>query len=142
MKAKKYSSGKEVSKRNEHLIKEDGGRYARQMSYKAARSVGINLTQAKKRLRSRPREPRKRSGGPWGSWVLAKGRKIFPRICGYTCGVKNERAGFCRCIRMGGYYQQDGSSSRRSPSNLPSFAPITDPIDNIHLDCLRGLDYC
>lgn len=50
MKAKKYSSGKEVSKKNEHLIKEDGSRYARQMSYKSALSLGINLTQAKKRL--------------------------------------------------------------------------------------------
>jgi hypothetical protein len=50
LKAKKYFSGKQVSKRNEHLVMEDGGRYARQMSYKAALSVGINLTQAKKRL--------------------------------------------------------------------------------------------
>ena len=50
MKAKKYVSGKEVSKRNEHIIKEDGGRYARQMSYKSPPSVGISLTQAKKRL--------------------------------------------------------------------------------------------
>lgn len=49
MKAKKYFSGKGVSKRNEHL-KEDGGRYARQMSYKAPPSVGINLAQAKRRL--------------------------------------------------------------------------------------------
>jgi hypothetical protein len=49
MKATKYVSGKEVSKRNKHLIKEDGGRYAHQMSYKAPR-VGISLAQAKKRL--------------------------------------------------------------------------------------------
>ena len=137
MKAKKYSySGKEVSKRNEHLIKENPGRYARQMSYKAPLSVGINLAQAKKRLSKPAKRTAKRSAGPWGSWVLAKGRKIFPRICGYTCNVKNERAGFCGCIRVGGYYQQDGSSSRRSPSNLPSFAPITDLFDNIHMDRL------
>jgi hypothetical protein len=50
MRAKKYVSGKGVSKRDEHLIKEDGGRYARQMSHKAPLSVGFNLAQAKKRL--------------------------------------------------------------------------------------------
>ena len=50
MKVKKYLSDKRVSEGMEPKVKEDGGRYARQMSYKAALSVGINLTQAKKRL--------------------------------------------------------------------------------------------
>jgi hypothetical protein len=46
MKAKKYVPGKGASKR----IKENGGRYARQIPYRAPRSVGISLAQAKKRL--------------------------------------------------------------------------------------------
>jgi hypothetical protein len=50
MKAKKYVSGKGASKTNKHLVKEDDGRYARQMSHKAPLSVGFNLAQAKKRL--------------------------------------------------------------------------------------------
>jgi hypothetical protein len=50
MKAKKYVPGKGASKRTEHLIKENGGRYARQIPYRAPRSVGISLAQAKKRL--------------------------------------------------------------------------------------------
>ena len=50
MKPKKYFSGDSVLKRNKHLIKEDGGPYARQMSAKAPLRVGINLIQAKKRL--------------------------------------------------------------------------------------------
>jgi len=53
MKGKKYLSRKGLSERNEPKVKEEGGRYARQISYKASLSMGINLTQAKKRL-SRP----------------------------------------------------------------------------------------
>ena len=50
MKAKKYFSGKNLSERNDPIVKENGGRYARQTFSKAAPSVGITLTQAKKRL--------------------------------------------------------------------------------------------
>lgn len=50
MKTKKYLSRKELSEGNEPRVKEKGGPYARQMSYKATLNIGISLTQAKKRL--------------------------------------------------------------------------------------------
>jgi hypothetical protein len=50
MKAKKNVSGKVVSKRNGHKIKEDDGLYALQIYYKAPLSVGISLARAKRRL--------------------------------------------------------------------------------------------
>jgi hypothetical protein len=75
MKAKKYSSGKEVSKKNEHVIKEDGSRYARQMSYKAALSLGINLTQAKKRLSKPAKRTAKEIRWAMGIVGIGKGPK-------------------------------------------------------------------
>lgn len=76
MKAKKYSySGKEVSKRNEHLIKENAGRYARQMSYKAPLSVGINLAQAKKRLSKPAKRTAKQIRWALGIVGIGKGPK-------------------------------------------------------------------
>ena len=75
MKAKKYSPGKEVSKRNEHLVKEDGGRYARQMSYKAALSVGISLTQAKKKLSKPAKRTAKEIRWALGIVGIGKGPK-------------------------------------------------------------------
>jgi hypothetical protein len=75
MKAKKYSSGKGASNRNEHLIKEDSGRYARQMSHKAAPSVGINLAQAKKRLSKPAKRTAKEIRWALGIVGIGKGPK-------------------------------------------------------------------
>jgi hypothetical protein len=76
MKPKKYSSsGKGVAKRNEHLIKEDSGRYARQMSYKVPLSVGINLTQAKKRLSKPAKRTAKEIRWALGIVGIGKGPK-------------------------------------------------------------------
>ncbi len=49
MKGKKYLSRKAAPDRKEPVVKEEGGRYARQMSHKSL-SIGISLAQAKKRL--------------------------------------------------------------------------------------------
>ena len=75
MKAKKYSPGKEVSKRNEHLVKEDGGRYARQMSYKTPLSVGISLTEAKKKLSKPAKRTAKEIRWALGIVGIGKGPK-------------------------------------------------------------------
>jgi len=75
MKAKNNVSGKGNSKRNEHLIKEDGGRYARQMSYKAPLSVGISLTQAKKRLSKPPERTTKEIRWALGIVGIGEGPK-------------------------------------------------------------------
>ena len=82
MKAKKYSFGKEVSKRNEHLIKEDDGRYARQMSYKAPLSVGINLAQAKKRLSKPAREPQRDPLGLGDRGYWQRAERSFRKYAG------------------------------------------------------------
>jgi hypothetical protein len=75
MKAKKYSSSKGASNRNEHLIKEDSGRYARQMSHKASPSVGINLAQAKKRLSKPAKRTAKEIRWALGIVGIGKGPK-------------------------------------------------------------------
>ena len=75
MKPKKYFSGNRVLKKNEHLIKEDGGSYARQISYKAPLSVGINLTQAKKRLSKPAKRTAKEIRWAMGIVGIGKGPK-------------------------------------------------------------------
>ena len=50
MKAKKYLTQNGLVKKTETRVKEEGVRYGRHTSHKAGLSVGMSLTQAKKRL--------------------------------------------------------------------------------------------
>ena len=50
MKAKKHLTQNDLFEKTEPRVKEEGVRYGRHVSHKAGTSLGLSLTQAKKRL--------------------------------------------------------------------------------------------